>query len=1056
MADKYADTKYLNDPSASVAAPTGPIAVPQMVRGEDGLMRTVYIDPKTGNPVNNLNGYTVVTADGGVYKVTESDDENKDGTVDQTETQKGAYSALGLTDRGHTTREDALGHTPGPKATESNNFGYHSKPGLLGAAAMVTGLVNPGIGAGLGMLGRAYNVGNMEAVNDARKMLGLSPLTGKQMASGAMKDNKGQIARVEMGNNKKYSVGFEAMSPTGKTNLTLSEAAKRAAMFGMKEVPDDTKKESTFGSKIAKALGIEPGIGTKALKAVGLEPGIASKGLKAVGLQKGFATRALNHVFGVTPDLPDTVDQTPTARPEDLGQTTPGAANNTPSQKTSKSHLSAESTPEGVAAAAKNIDKSAGLGNLTNGTNADNPANAAKAAQPAGFSFAGGTYRPDLPDKGVIGAVTNAVSKALGPGYSVVGVSGRQTPAQMARIENGKLAAQKAAAGATLSKVERADMAYAHMTENKNSRHTIGKALDFDVVDPTGKKVTDDAKMSKVAAQFSYDNPTAGVGYGKGYMAPGRMHLDTANQPATWGAGGKSKNVSQALKDITDQARKAGTETAAAVAQGYQATPGFFTDAVPSPAPAQAVTGFVSQDERATDTGNVKNAVDHVRSQLGLGQVPDNVGAPSTNPQTAPEVDRNYAGQGVTPSKSFVSQDEKTNTGNIANAAPANNFVSQDERSSLATRTGITPAALDPVGNSLSPTANNSKVTGSVSAQTSIGAKTVANAVQSTTNAKLGTTPAAMAAMGLTNRTTQEKAAMAKAIAGELSQASLAGVKAKDPKALAEMGSMIASMENRAASKKYDSMSKVLGPTQYNSLMASNMSTTNQNYAANKKALDAAMKQYYSGKIPGVNYDATNYYNPDVADPAWGAKMANQTTLGAHKFGSLPEYDGNQAAKDAAKAMGIMAGTDFSPGKSTDDNIGYSGTGSQFGGPAGQSSGAGFSPGGMNSPSGSSSSSGWQGGGNNGNGTNWGGNGGGNFGGSSPSSGGNNSGLGGPTSNNSGNTGSVSSAGKSPSSSGNMGGLGGPTSNNSGNSSKGGMNSSGSSAGAQSRSDGWN
>ncbi|TGR84606.1 hypothetical protein EN866_32895 [Mesorhizobium sp. M2D.F.Ca.ET.223.01.1.1] len=44
------------------------------------------------------------------------------------------------------------------------------------------------------------------------------------------------------------------------------------------------------------------------------------------------------------------------------------------------------------------------------------------------------------------------------------------------------------------------------------------------------------------------------------------------------------------------------------------------------------------------------------------------------------------------PSGSFTSQDEKTNTGNIANAPNYGNFVSQDERASLPERLGLDPA----------------------------------------------------------------------------------------------------------------------------------------------------------------------------------------------------------------------------------------------------------------------------------------------------------------------------------------------------------------------------
>lgn len=60
----------------------------------------------------------------------------------------------------------------------------------------------------------------------------------------------------------------------------------------------------------------------------------------------------------------------------------------------------------------------------------------------------------------------------------------------------------------------------------------------------------------------------------------------------------------------------------------------------------------------------------------------------------------------ATPSSSFTSQDEKTNTGSIANAPNAGNFVSQDERASLAERLGLDPATgIAPPSQAVAPTA---------------------------------------------------------------------------------------------------------------------------------------------------------------------------------------------------------------------------------------------------------------------------------------------------------------------------------------------------------------
>jgi hypothetical protein len=77
---------------------------------------------------------------------------------------------------------------------------------------------------------------------------------------------------------------------------------------------------------------------------------------------------------------------------------------------------------------------------------------------------------------------------------------------------------------------------------------------------------------------------------------------------------------------------------------------------------------------------------------------PRGVGTPSTpslSPTSAAKglgAVTQAAAQSSAPSGSFVSQDEKTNTGNIASAPSAGNFVSQDERASLAERLGLDPS----------------------------------------------------------------------------------------------------------------------------------------------------------------------------------------------------------------------------------------------------------------------------------------------------------------------------------------------------------------------------
>lgn len=895
----YAKNNYL-DPntlkpieSQTQTGPTPPYAMTKVIRGEDGLMHTTYINPDTGETLQDLKGYTVLDAGGGYYKVTTADDINKDGNVNPQETQTHTKEALG-----HTTREDAQGHTPGPKGTASNNYGYHEKPSWLGAASTVAGMVNPGIGAIGKTIGLGYNVGNMEAVNTARKSLGLSALTGRQMAKGAFKDNSGQVARVGIGD-KNYSVGLDAMDTQGRTNMTPTEATKHALANSQNihEVADPKVAATEESPQAPK--------------------GPISKALSSIGLERGFATKAMNTIFGKTPDTAPT----PSSKTTTVTDTGVGT-----------------STPSGVAAASHKIDKTAGLANLEGSVNG-----VGLISDLSGPN----KQRPNMPSENITGKIQQAVAETFGPGYSVSVYSGQEDPGK----------------------------------QFGSTRHKTGLAADVDVVDPSGKKVTDVNALNDMASKFAFDNPNAGIGFGTGYMAPGRMHLDVTGQAKQWGAKNTIANMDPALSETIDAARL-----------GYQPTP--FSNA-PSPTPSPGISGgFVSQDERSAPTGNVANAQSTTTNGLASGQVPDNVGA------------------GTAPSHAFQSQDEKANTGNVSGYH--NNFTSQDERSSLPDRMGIT----DAVGDSLNPGAH-------VSALSPNGSQ-VNTTKAVNTDSSLGTSPAARAAMGLTNRTPAEKAQMAKAIAGELSQSSLAGLKKSDPEALAELGNMVATMENRAASVSYTGISKTLNPTQYNSLMESNTAVTNQNYAANKKALDAALGQYYSGAIPGVNYSATSYYNPDIANPDWASQVQNPAQVGAHVFGSLPEYGESKAAKEAAKAMEHMIGTNFSPGKAKDDHLGTyagGGTGTTFGGASGQSGGGGFSPGGMNSPSGS----GFGGSSHSGLGT------GSSFGGSAGMSGGGGfspGGMGSPSGSGFG--------GASPSASGNSGGLGGPNSNNSGNNSSGG------------------
>lgn len=205
------------------------------------------------------------------------------------------------------------------------------------------------------------------------------------------------------------------------------------------------------------------------------------------------------------------------------------------------------------------------------------------------------------------------------------------------------------------------------------------------------------------------------------------------------------------------------------------------------------------------------------------------------------------------------------------------------------------PARFGGIASDLSPTAHQSVFSGAKptdSAAKGMLAGKVTNTATPTgrfSNVDLSTaSPAQMAALGLTNRTEQERQSIARTIAGELSPSSLKALAANDPNAQREVANMVASMENRAATAKYGSIAGALTPSQYNSLMSENMNVTNQNYGLYGTALDAAVAGYYTGVNAPTNYGITSYYNPEISDPKWGAAMVNPTIAGEHVFGGLP------------------------------------------------------------------------------------------------------------------------------------------------------------------------
>jgi spore germination cell wall hydrolase CwlJ-like protein len=929
-------------------------AIPEFYYDDQGYLQTVYLDPDTLQQISDLGGYSVLGPDGQYYEVTEDADEDGDGSIDPLETTSYVQRLKG----DHTTAQDA--NPDAGKGTmntnAADNYGYQSKPGFVGPAATAIGMFNPALGMAAKVGSAAWNANNASAVASARQMLGLPDQVGVKgftdAIKGVMKDNKGQIADVSI-NNKDYSVGFEALSPTGKTNLTPMEARNRGLTLGgitEKSKPQSKLEKAMFEDDPVSPEESAPSKSKSRMSQItGIEPGVLSRALEKTGLKPGFMTKALDKVFGVPETGP-----VPAARPEAMPSVTPGAANTTKNAVQAQTGVGV-STPAGTAEAAKGITPGAGLANLAGA--------AGKAA--VDYSGLSGKGRNTAPEQGFMDKVSAAAQQVLGPEAQLDVTSGTYSPEKTAAINEARAAAASKP-GATAQSIAAAGKAAGQIG---STRHTTAKAVDFSI-SVAGKPATRE-QMQDVAAQFTKDNPTAGIGIGKGYMDKdgiARAHVDLSGL-------GKSWATSTAMKETLDAARA-----------GYNPTP-FSNPGVPTSRPTPTAAELAGIETPAEVDRNYAD-----QGNLTAPEVDRNYAEQARSTAFSPEVDRNYAGQGFA---------------QTPNTAPTPGY-----------KPDLDPTQHKSVFDSIAPSQ-----------------QATAAAIGPTTNDKLGTSPAARAAMGLTPRSPEEKSAMAQAIAGELSPKSLDNLSKNDPAARAEFAAMVASMENRAQSKTYTGVAATLSPTQYNSLMDANMSTTKQNYSKYSAVLDKAMDDFYSGKMP-ENLDKTSYYNPDISDPSWGPMMTDPTKIGEHIFGSLPEYGPDAAAQKAAAAMSLMAGTNYSPGKAKDDHVGTyagGGTGTTHGGSPGQSGGAGYSPGGMNSPSGSSAAGGSGNYGPSGNSSTGGGSGyGGGVAGGGTASGGS-AGMSGGGGFSPGGMGSPSgSTASSPSSGGSNRGLGGPTSNNSG------------------------
>jgi hypothetical protein len=219
----------------NVPSPTEKMARRVLQKQPDGTTKIVMVDANTGVPLSNTNGYTI--EDQGSY-IQNLDNlglnPKKDNTPPKPTTAQKVINPNSFGGNGMRGADGGVGgDTAAGRAmarNASNNFGYYSKPDVMSYASYAPGMI--GLAAKAANLG--VNLNNMNAVQDARAMMGLAPNQSfMDNAGAALNGNQGQVANVNIGDNS-YHVGFEALSPTGQTNLTPAEAVTRAALANQK------------------------------------------------------------------------------------------------------------------------------------------------------------------------------------------------------------------------------------------------------------------------------------------------------------------------------------------------------------------------------------------------------------------------------------------------------------------------------------------------------------------------------------------------------------------------------------------------------------------------------------------------------------------------------------------------------------------------------------------------------------------------------------------------------------------------------------------------------
>lgn len=283
--------------------------------------------------------------------------------------------------------------------------------------------------------------------------------------------------------------------------------------------------------------------------------------------------------------------------------------------------------------------------------------------------------------------------------YGAIGTDGRFA------VFGSRLTGTRAQAGLIFGKnyanltLGQAIAKYAPSFENNSAAYAAAVAAAAGVSLDTKMKDIPEAKRAAVVAgmQAVEGNTQANV-----YDAQGNLvGTVDATSPRTPNTAPTPYSPDSQTADTTPGAPVGHVERAALGPATTPSATGLFSGmntprGISTTAPADAMRGLSPSAPAPASSPSLSPAATAAATSMagGLGVV-----------SQAAQAARSAAAPSVASPGSFVSQDEKTNTGTIASAPNPGNFVSQDERSSLAERLGLDPATGIAPSPSIAPTA---------------------------------------------------------------------------------------------------------------------------------------------------------------------------------------------------------------------------------------------------------------------------------------------------------------------------------------------------------------